>query len=148
MTKEDFLILDKKCKQAIVELKSQENHTKWIQNNTELYKNVPFKRENGLSKAVTLFENTFFLNIGSFHGTFETMLYEENILNYMSQEDTIIYFIEKMDLYNIDRILEFRHLDFINCLKDAFIDKRLHNNKWLSLCSGKCHGINLGRNSY
>lgn len=148
MTKDDFLILDKKCKQAIVELKSQENHTKWIQDNAALHQSVTIKNEHGKSKANTLFEKFFFLHIASFHGKYEALLYEENILNCMSQEDAILYFIEKMDIYNIDRILEFRHLYFINYLKDAFIKMRLYNNKWLSLYSGKCLGMKPGRNSY
>ena len=147
MTKDDFLIFDKKCKQAIVELKSQENHTKWIQDNAALHQSVSIKNEHGKSKANILFENFIFLHIGSFHGKYESLLYEENILNCMSQEEAILYFIEKMDIYNIDRVLEFRHLDFINYLKDAFIKMRLYNN-WLSLHSGKCYGMKPGRNSY
>ncbi len=125
------------CKLAIIELETKENHDQWLINNTALYQKIPIKCIKGKSAPIMLFGNKFFLNIGNFYGQYESLLFEQNILEFMTQEEAILYFIQKLDVYNIDRVLNSKPTQFINFIKNEFAEKRL-NNKWLILYSGKC----------
>ena len=147
MTKDEYHKMEESCQLAIIGLQTQENHGQWLKDNSTLYQKIPIKSINGKSAPIMLFGDKFFLNIGNFYGQYEALLFEQNILEFMSQEEAILYFIKKLDIYNIDRVLNSKPIQFIDFIKNEFAEKRL-NNKWLILYSGKCLLNNPNCNCY
>ncbi len=106
MNNTDFEIADNMCKEAAIELKSTSDTNKWLQEHKALYESVSIIYSKTNVVANVLFENKFYLNIGRFHDLYKHLLFELNILDHMSHEQAIVYFFEKMDIYNIDRLLD------------------------------------------
>jgi hypothetical protein len=155
VNKIEFEAADLICKEAAEELKSTLDTNKWLQEHKALYESVSIIYSKTNVVANVLFEDKFYLNIGRFHDLYKHFLFELNILDHMSHEQAIVYFFEKMDIYNIDRLLDdnltyqdIKKSQYMIYLNAAFEEMQLRKNNHLIAYTGKCEGCKPGHKSY
>jgi hypothetical protein len=154
MTKADYEIVDDFCKEALLDPLRKNAPLKWLENNAALYEGISKLQNNEESKPLMLFGNKFYLQLGSFHSEYEKLLYERNILKYMTQEEAFVYFFEKMDTYNIDKLLDVKTCQdiekhkYMQYLHEAFEEMQMRGNTYLGVWPGICQGCKPGHKSY
>ncbi len=154
MTKQDYEIADDFCKKALLELEVLYDPHKWLETNAALYEGISKMQESSETKPKMLFGNKFYLQIGSFLGKYEQLLFEKNILEHMSQEEAFIYFFEKMDTYNIDKLLDIKtsqDIDkhkYMQYMHEAFEEMQIRGNQYLGVWPGICNGCKPGHKSH
>ncbi len=154
MTKADYEIADDFCKEALLDPLRNKAPLKWLENNAALYEGIYKLQNNEESNPLMLFGNKFYLQLGSFHSEYEKLLYEKNILKYMTQEEAFVYFFEKMDTYNIDKLLDVKTCQdiekhkYMRYLHEAFEEMQMRGNTHLGFWPGICQGCKPGHKSY
>jgi hypothetical protein len=155
VNKIEFEAADLICKEAAEELKSTLDTNKWLQEHKALYESVSIIYSKTNVVANVLFEDKFYLNIGRFHDLYKNFLFELNILDHMSHEQAIVYFFEKMDIYNIDRLLDdnltyqdIKKSQYMIYLNAAFEEMQLRKNNHLIAYTGRCQECKPGHKSY
>ena len=155
MNKIEFEAADLICKEAAEELKSILDTNKWLKEHKSLYESVSIIYRETNVVANVLFEDKFYLNIGHFHDLYQHLLFELNILDHMSHEQAIVYFFERMDIKNIDRLLDdnltyqdIKKSQYMIYLNAAFEEMQLRKNNHLVSYIGKCQGCKPNHNSY
>ncbi len=151
----DFEIADKMCIEAIFELKNSKDINKWFKDYASLFKAVSIKNKEGGKLVNSNFDDHTYLNIGHFHGLYKELHFEHNILDHMSHEQAIVYFFEKMDIHNIDRLLDdnltyqdIKKSQYMIYLNTAFEEMQLRKNNHLIAYTGRCQECKPGHKSY
>ena len=155
MNKSNFEILDQMCKEATLDLENANDSNNWIKEHNALFESVYKIYSETNIVANVLFEDRFYFEIGRFHDLYKNLLFELNILAHMSHEQAIVYFFEKMDIHNIDRLLDdnltyqdIKKSQYMIYLKTAFEEMQLRKNNHLIAYTGKCEGCKPGHKSY
>jgi hypothetical protein len=154
MNKQEYEIADDFCKEALLDPLRNKAPLEWLENNAALYEGISKLQNNEESNPLMLFGNKFYLQLGSFHSEYEKLLYEKNILKYMTQEEAFVYFFEKMDTYNIDKLLDVKTCQdiekhkYMQYLHEAFEEMQMRGNTHLGVWPGICQGCKPGHKSY
>ena len=155
MNKKDFEIADQMCKEANLVLRKTNDENKWIKEYQSLFESVTLINSKKEFELKMLFEGKFYLNIGSFFDIYKGILFEQNILDHLSQEQAVIYFFEKMDIVNLDRLLDdnltyqdIKKSQYLIYLKNSFDEMKERKNTHLISYAGKCQGCKPGHKSY
>ncbi len=152
--KKDYEIADDFCKQALLELEELNDPYKWLEAYAAIYEGISKMQEPSEKKPRMLFGNKFYLQLGSFLGKYEQLHFEKNILEHMSQEEAFIYFFEKMDTYNIDKLLDIKTCQdidkhkYMQYMHEAFEEMQFRGNQYLGVWPGICNGCKPGHKSY
>lgn len=154
MTKADYEIADDFCKEALLDSKRQNDSLNWLEAYAALYEGISKLQNTEDSKPLMLFGNKFYLQLGSFQCEYEKLLYEKNILEYMTQEEAFVYFFKKMDAYNIDKLLDIQTCQdiekhkYLQYMHEAFEEMQLRGNNYLGIWPGICQGCKPGHKSF
>lgn len=155
MNKQDFEIADQMCKEATLEFKNNKDVNAWLNEHQSLFKSVTVINSKKEFELNMLFEGKFYLNIGSFFDIYKEGVFEQNILDHLSQEQAVIYFFEKMDIDKLDSLLDddltyqdIKKSQYMIALNNAFEEMKKRKNTHLISYPGKCRGCKPGHESY
>ena len=155
MNKKDFEIADQMCKEATLGFKNTKDANSWLNEYQSLFESVTVINSKKEFELNMLFEGKFYLNIGSFFDIYKGILFEQNILDHLSQEQAVIYYFEKMDIVNLDNLLDddltyqdIKKSQYIICLNNAFEEMKKRKNTHLISYAGKCQGCKPSHKSY
>lgn len=155
MNKRNFEEADQICKQATEELKNTTDTNIWLEEYKALYESVSKINSNNEVVANVLLNNKIFLHIGHFHDCYKHLLFELHILDFMPHEQAFVYFFQKMDIYNINRLLDdsltyqnIKKSQYIELLNTAFEEIKIRKNNHLIAYTGKCLECKPGHKSY
>ena len=133
MTKIDFQIADNLCDSILENFNPfpdfEQMHV-WLDLYKSLYEGINIQPEGLPSIANCNYDGVKYEHIAKFHHLYHKTEYEYNLLDHMSHEEVIIYFMEQMNAFMIQQYLlnieymgiEFR--DFIYKLSLAFNELR------------------------
>jgi hypothetical protein len=153
MDKIDFQIADNFCEEALIEL-DDTLLSIWIEKHKDLYESISIKPDGLPSIANQNYNGINYNYIGEFHSIYEQKVYEEDILNHKSQYRAIVYFIERMNIDKINKLLDSHQYSdkdkphFIDLLNSVFIEFKKSGSKRLYSESGVCKGCNFGCKGY
>lgn len=145
-----YEIADHFCQEALEEELVTDDRDKWLKEYEDLYKSTSIAPEGLPSIANANFKGQKYLNILQFHSIYVQRLFEQNILEQMSHKDAAEYFISRMDIQGLDKLLDYREYSDIE--KPAFLEK-LHQvfeklkesgNTRLNSTCGTCRGCQHG----
>lgn len=155
MNKQDFEIADQMCKEATLGFKNTKDANSWLNEHQSLFESVTAINSKKEFELNMLFEGKFYLNIGSFFVIYKGILFEQNILDHLSQEQAVIYYFEKMDIVNLDRLLDdnltyqdIKKSQYLIYLNNSFDEMKQRKNTHLISYAGKCQGCKPGHKSY
>ena len=145
-----YEIADKFCEEALEIEAGDTDRDYWLDEYMDLYKSVSIAPEGLPSIANANFNGSKYQNIFDFHSKYVQRKFEHNILERMSHKDAIEYFIGRMDIYGLDKILDYREysdvekpffLEKLNIVFDKF--RELGNSRLVST-NGICNGCQKG----
>ena len=122
----------------------------WLEDNKDLYRSVSIAPEGLPSIANANFKGVKYKNIFDFHSKYVQRKFEKSILDRMTQKDAVEYFIGRMDIYGLNKILHYREysdvekpifLDKLNIVFDKFKER---GNTRLVSTNGVCNGCQHG----
>lgn len=155
MNKQDFEIADQMCKEATLGFKNTKDVNNWIKDHQSLFESVTVINSNKEFELNMLFEGKFYLNIGSFFDIYKGVLFEQNILDHLSQEQAVVHFFEKMDIAKLDSLLDddltyqdIQKSQYMIYLNSAFLEMKQRKNTHLISYDGICQGCKPGHKSY
>jgi hypothetical protein len=143
-------IVDMFCEEALELEAGDIDRNHWINENEDLFKSVSIAPEGLPSIANANFNGCKYKNIYDFHSKYVQRKFEQDILNRMTQKDAVEYFISRMDVYALDKILDFREysdvdkpffLEKLNIVFDTFKER---GNIRLISSNGVCKGCQHG----
>lgn len=135
MNQNDYQIADNLCAKTLEEFNSFpefEEMLEWLDKHEYLYNRFNIAPEGLPAICNSNFEGIKYENITKFHSLYNKTKYEYTLLDHMSHEEVIVYFIERMDTIMIHQYLiektymgmEFR--DFCYRLSSAFHELYAH----------------------
>jgi len=154
MDKIDFQIADNFCEEALIELESCTDISKWIIKNKALFESISIIPKGLPSIPNQNHNGVKYHYIGEFHSTYEQKVYEEDILNHRTQYGAIVYFIERMNIYKINELLDNHQYSdkdkprFIELLNSVFAEFKKDGTIRLFSQTGVCKGCNFGCKGY
>ena len=155
MNKQDFDIADQMCKEATLAFKNTKDANAWLNEHQSLFESVTAINSKKEFELNMLFEGKFYLNIGGFFDLYKQLLFEHKILDNLSHDQAVIYFFEKMDIVNLDNLLDddltyqdSKKSQYLIYLSNAFDEMKKRKNTHLISYSGKCQGCKPGHKSY
>lgn len=155
MQRKYFEIADQMCKEATLRFKDTKDVNNWIKDHQSLFESVTVFNSKKEFELNMLFEGKFYLNIGSFFDIYKGVLFEQNILDHLSQEQAVIYFFEKMDIAKLDSLLDddltyqdIKKSQYMIVLNNAFEEMKKRKNTHLISYPGKCQGCKPRHKSY
>jgi hypothetical protein len=137
------------CQSIINEFDVFGDAKEWLSNYKSLYTRFNIQPGNLPAIADCNFEGVKYENIAKFHSLFQKMSFENNILDYKSHEDAIVYFFEQMNCYMIGHYLKEEFymgmdlVDFFYALGNAFQDLQDRGNKKLYTEIVECSNCNM-----
>jgi hypothetical protein len=143
-------IVDRFCEEALEVESGDIDRDYWINEYEDLFKSVSIAPEGLPSIANANFNGIKYKNIHDFHSKYVQRKFEQDILNRMNQKDAVEYFIGRMDIYALDKILEYREysdvdkpffLEKLNLVFDIFKER---GNIRLVSTNGVCKGCQHG----
>ena len=140
----NFEIADRFSEEAMEEEAKAADKDIWLKEYKDLYKSVSIQPKGLPSIANAHMQGQFFMNIANFHRLYIRRQFEANILNEMSHYDATCYFISKMDIIALDRILDYKEYAdvekpiFLKKLSEAFDVFKENGNTVLRETSGTC----------
>jgi hypothetical protein len=143
-------IVDRLCEEALEVESGDIDRDYWIKEYEDLFKSVSIAPEGLPSIANANFNGCKYKNIHDFHSKYVQRKFEQDILNRMTQKDAVEYFISRMDIYALDKILEYREysdvdkpffLEKLNIVFDTFKER---GNVRLITTNGVCKGCQHG----
>ena len=145
-----YEIADKFCEEALELENGDIDRDYWLEDNKDLYKSVSISPEGLPSIANANFKGVKYENIYDFHSKYAQRKFEQGILNRMTHKDAVEYFIGRMDIYSLDKILDYREysdvekpffLEKLNIIFDTFKER---GNIRLVSTNGVCKGCQHG----
>ncbi len=145
-----YEIADKFCEEALELENGDIDRDYWLDNNKDLYKSVSISPKGLPSIANANFKGVKYENIYNFHSKYAQRKFEQGILNRMTHKDAVEYFISRMDIYSLDKILDYREysdvdkpffLEKLNIVFDTFKER---GNIRLVSTNGVCKGCQHG----
>lgn len=145
-----YEIIDKFCEEALELEAGDIDRDFWIKDNEDLFNSVSIAPEGLPSIANANFNGCKYKNIYDFHSKYVQRKFEQDILNRMTHKDAVEYFISRMDIYALDKILDYREysdvdkpffLEKLNIVFDKFKER---GNKRLVSTNGVCKGCQQG----
>lgn len=139
-----YEIADKFAEEAIEDEAKTIDRDKWLRENEDLFKSISIQPQGLPSIANANMNGQFFVHIADFHRLYNRRAFEATILDQMSHYDATCYFIAKMDIIALDKILDYREYAdvekpiFLNKLSEAFDIFRENGNTFLRETSGTC----------
>lgn len=143
-------IVDRFCEEALEVESGDIDRDYWINEYEDLFKSVSIAPEGLPSIANANFNGFKYKNIHDFHSKYVQRKFEQDILNRMTQKDAVEYFISRMDIYALDKILDYREysdvdkpffLEKLNLVFDTFKER---GNIRLVSTNGVCKGCQHG----
>jgi hypothetical protein len=129
MNKIDYQIADNLCAKILEDFNSfpefEEMHG-WLETHKDLYDRFNIEPKGLPAICSSNYQGVRYENIAKFQSLYQKTKYEYNLLDHMSHEEVIIYFIERMDAFMIQQyLLEKEYMgmgfrDFIYKLSLAF----------------------------
>lgn len=145
-----YEIADKFCEEAL-EIEAEDvDRDYWLEEYKDLYKSVSIAPEGLPSIANANFNGSKYQNIFVFHSKYVQRKFEQSILERMSHKDAVEYFIGRMDIYGLDKVLDYREysdvekpffLEKLNIVFDKFKER---GNTRLVSTNGLCNGCQKG----
>ena len=145
-----YEIVDKFAEEAIEEEAKAVDRDKWLKEYEDLFSSVSIQPTGLPSIANAHLNGHFFVHIADFHRLYYTRQFESTILNKMSHYDATCYFISKMDIVALDKILDYREYAdvekpiFLNKLEEAFDIFKENGNTRLCETKGVCNACMKG----
>lgn len=145
-----YEIADKFCKEALEVEAGDIDRDYWINEYEDLFKSVSIAPEGLPSIANANFNGCKYKNIYDFHSKYVQRKFEQDILNRMTHKEAVEYFIGRMDIYALDKILDYREysdvdkpffLEKLNLVFDIFKER---GNIRLVSSNGVCMGCQHG----
>ena len=145
-----YAIVDRFCEEALEVEAGEIDRDYWINDYEDLYKSVSIAPEGLPSIANANFNGCKYKNIYDFHSKYVQRKFEQDILNRMTHKDAVEYFISRMDIYALDKILDYREyadvdkpffLEKLNSVFDTFKER---GNIRLVSTNGVCKGCQHG----
>jgi tetratricopeptide (TPR) repeat protein len=143
-------IVDRFCEEALEMEAGDIDRDYWIKENEDLFKSVSIAPEGLPSIANANFNGCKYKYIYDFHSKYVQRKFEQDILNRMTHKDAVEYFISRMDIYALDKILDYREysdvdkpffLEKLNIVFDTFKER---GNVRLVCTNGICKGCKNG----
>jgi tetratricopeptide (TPR) repeat protein len=145
-----YEIVDKFCEEALEVESGDIDRDYWIKDNEDLYKTVSIAPEGLPSIANANFNGCKYKNIYDFHCKYVQRKFEKDILSRMTHKDAVEYFISRMDIYALDKILDYREYSdvdkpfFLEKLNSVFDTFKERGNIRLVSTNGICKGCQHG----
>ncbi len=145
-----YEIADKFCEEALTLEAGDIDRDFWLVEYNDLYKSISIAPEGLPSIANGNFNGVKYKNIFDFHSKYVQRKFEQGILDRMSQKDAVEFFIRKMDIYALNKILDYREYSdvekpvFLNKLEAVFDIFKERGNTQLGCNYGVCKGCHLG----
>jgi tetratricopeptide (TPR) repeat protein len=145
-----YEIADRFAEEAIEEEANAIDRDKWIKENEDLFKSISIQPSGLPSIANAHINGHFFSNIANFHRLYIRRKFESTILNEMSHYQATCYFIAKMDIVALDKILDCKEYAdvekpiFLNKLTEAFDIFKESGNTELNGTTGVCQSCKKG----
>ena len=145
-----YVIVDRFCEEALELEAGDIDRDYWINDYEDLFKSVSIAPEGLPSIANANFNGCKYKNIYDFHSKYVQRKFEKDILNRMMHKDAVEYFISRMDIYALDKILDYREysdvdkpffLEKLNVVFDTFKER---GNIRLVCTTGVCKGCQHG----
>ena len=145
-----YVIVDRFCEEALELEAGDIDRDYWINDYEDLFKSVSIAPEGLPSIANANFNGCKYKNIYDFHSKYVQRIFEKDILNRMMHKDAVEYFISRMDIYALDKILDYREysdvekpvfLEKLNVVFDTFKER---GNIRLVCTTGVCKGCQHG----
>ena len=145
-----YEIVDMFCKEALEIEAGEIDRDFWITDNEDLFKSVSIAPDGLPSIANANFNGCKYQFIHDFHSKYVQRKFEQDILNKMTHKDAVEYFIGRMDIYALDKILDYREysdvdkpvfLEKLNIVFDTFKER---GNIRLVSTNGVCKGCQNG----
>lgn len=145
-----YEIADSFCKEALQMDTDDVDRDFWLTDYEDLFKSVSIAQEGQPSIANSHLNGFKYENIYEFHCRYTQRKFEQGILNRMTHKDAVEYFISRMDIYSLDKILDYREYSdvdkpfFLEKLKIVFKTFKKRGNKRLISTNGVCNGCQYG----
>jgi hypothetical protein len=146
-----FEIADGFCEESLFEEYKMKDKDKWITDYNDLYKSISISPKGLPSIANANFNGRKYNNISLFHSKYIQRLFEQNILNKVSHKEAVEYFITKMNIDGLEKILEYREYSdvekpfFLSKLSEVFDVFKVRGNTHLIITNGICKGCQCGK---
>jgi hypothetical protein len=104
MNKIDYQIADNLCSKLLEEFNSFSEFgamLEWLETHKDLYNRFNIEPIGLLAICSSNYQGVRYENIAKFHSLYQKTEYEYNLLDHMSHEEVITYFIERMDAFMI-----------------------------------------------
>ncbi len=143
-------IVDRFCEEALELEAGDIDRDYWIKEYEDLFKSVSIAPEGLPSIANANFNGCKYKNIYDFHSKYVQRKFEQDILNRMTHKDAVEYFISRMDIYALDKILDYREYSdvdkpfFLEKLNIVFETFKERGNIRLVSTNGVCMGCQHG----
>jgi hypothetical protein len=145
-----YEIVDRFCEESLEVESGDIDRDYWIKDNEDLYKTVSIAPEGLPSIANANFNGCKYKNIYDFHSKYVQRKFEQDILSRMTHKDAVAYFISRMDIYALDKILDYREYAdvdksfFLEKLNSVFDTFKQRGNIQLVSTNGVCKGCQQG----
>jgi len=149
-----FEIADKFCEEAIDEDMRTIDRDLWIKEFENLFSSISIQADGLPSISNSNFNGRKYTNIELFHSLYVKRSFEKTILNEMTHEEAVKYFISNMDIHGLDKILDYREYydiekyDFLTVMSSAFYIFKERGNTKLTITNGVCKGCQHGHKGY
>jgi tetratricopeptide (TPR) repeat protein len=145
-----YEIADRFCEEALEVESGNIDRDNWLVEYKDLYKSVSIAPEGLPSIANANFKGCKYKNILDFHSKYVQRIFEKNILEHMTQKEAVEYFIGMMDVYALNKILDYR--EYSDVEKPIFLEKfekvfgifKERGNSRLVSTNGVCKGCQKG----
>ena len=143
-------IVDRFCEESLELEAGDVDRDYWLMDNEDLFTTVSIAPEGLPSIANANFNGCKYKYIHDFHSKYVQRKFEQDILNKMSHKDAVEYFISRMDIYGLDKILEYREYSdvdkpfFLEKLNNVFDTFKERGNIRLVSTNGICNGCQHG----
>lgn len=150
----DYEIADNFCLEALEGLSSANDIKVWLTQNESLFQSINTQPIGLPGIANSNFEGVRYEHIAKFHSVYIKKLFEQNILNELTQEQAVLYFIKNMNIEKLNEILDYREYQdhekpqFLKLLSAAFDTFKSRGNTKLITSEGKCTACKLGHKAY
>jgi hypothetical protein len=145
-----YEIVDRFCEEALEVEAGDIDRDFWISDYEDLFKSVSIAPEGLPSIANANFNGCKYKNIYDFHSKYVQRKFEQDILSRMTHKDAVAYFISRMDIYALDKILDYREYAdvdkpfFLVKLNSVFDTFKERGNIQLVNTNGVCKGCQQG----
>ncbi len=146
-----FEIADRFCEESLMEEAKMGDKDKWIAEYNDLYKSISISPKGLPSIANANFNGRKYEYISLFHSKYIQRVFEKNILNNLSHKEAVEYFIAKMNIEGLEKILEYREYSdvekpiFLSKISDVFDLFKDRGNTHLIESFGVCKGCQCGK---